>query len=107
MKKYTETEINSNESLTGNIIVTFTNDSEVKYSGYGLVYGVAYVATLVKNGVIYINKSWTRKKIKTLSGHLFVNAGDSLRCIDDEIYFYNQDGGHRLRIPEIWKDSNV
>ena len=98
MKKYTETEMNPKESLTGNIIVTFTNDSEVKYSGYGLVYGLAYVATLVKNGVIYMNKSWMKKKIKTLSGDLFVNAGDSLRYFDDEIYFYNQDGGHRLRM---------
>ena len=107
MEKYTETKLDSNESLTGNLMVTFTNDSEVKYSGYGLVYGLAYVAALVKNGVIYMNKSWMRKKIKTLSGDLFVNAGDSLRCIDDEIYFYNQDGGHRLRMPEIGKDSNV
>ena len=103
MQKYTETEINSNESLTGNVIVTFTNDSEVKYSGHGL----AYVQALFKNGVFYKNKSWMKKKIKTLSGDLFVNAGDSLRYIDDEIYFYNQDGGHRLRMPEIGKDSNL
>ena len=96
MKKYTETEINSNESLTGNIILTFTNDSEVKYTGGpGLTY---LAAALVKNGVIYKNKSWMNKKIKTLSGDLFVNAGDSLRYVDDEIYFYNQDGGHRLRM---------
>lgn len=107
MQHSIENEMNPKESLTGNIIVTFTNDSEVKYSGYGIVYGLAYVATLVKNSVIYINKSWTRKKIKTLSGDLFVNAGDSLRYIDDEIYFYNQDGGHRLRMPEIGKDSNI
>ena len=107
MQKYIETEIDSNKSLTGNIIVTFTNDSEVKYSGYGLAYGLAYVATLVKNGIIYKNKGWMEKKIKTLSGDLFVNAGDSLRYVDDEIYFYNQDGGHRLQMPEIGKDSNV
>ena len=92
MEKYTETEINSNESLTGNIIVTFTNDSEVKYSGYGL----AYVQALVKHGIIYTDISWTRKKIKTLSGDLFINAGDSLIYFDDEIYFYNQDGAYRL-----------
>lgn len=95
------------KDTTGNLFVTFTNDSEVKYSGYGLAYGLAYVAALVKNGVIYINKSWMKKKIKTLSGDLFVNAGDSLRYVDDEIYFYNQDGGHRLRMPEIGKNSNV
>ena len=92
MEKYIETEINSNESLTGNIIVTFTNDSEVKYSGHGY----AYVEAMVKNGIIYKNKSWTKKKIKTLSGDLSINAGDSLRYFDDEIYFYNQDGAHRL-----------
>ena len=103
MQKYTETEMNPKESLTDNIIVTFTNDSEVKYSGYGL----AYVLSLVKNGDFYKNKSWMKKKIKTLSGDLFVNAGDSLRYVDDEIHFYNQDGGHRLRMPEIEKDSNV
>lgn len=91
------------KDTTGNLILTFTNDSEVKYNGPGL----AYVAALVKNGVIYINKSWMKKKIKTLSGDLFVNAGDSLRYVDDEIYFYNQDGGHRLRMPEIGKDNNV
>ena len=94
MKKYTETEINSNESLTGNIIVTFTNDSEVKYSGHGL----SYVQALVKNGVFYKNKSWMKKKIKTLSGDLLINAGDSLRYFDDVFYFYNQDGVHRLRM---------
>ena len=94
MQKYIENEMNSNESLTGNVIVTFTNDSEVKYSGHGL----AYVQAFVKHGIIYKNKSWLKKKIKTLSGDLFVNAGDSLRYVDDEIYFYNQDGGHRLRM---------
>ena len=107
MEKYIETEIDSNKSLTGNIIVTFTNDSEVKYSGYGLAYGLAYVATLVKNGIIYKNKGWMEKKIKTLSGDLFVNAGDSLRYVDDEIYFYNQNSKHRLQMPEIGKNNNV
>ena len=81
------------EAMTGdNSIVTFTDDSEVKYSGHGL----AYVEGLVKHGIIYTNNSWTKKKIKTLSGDLFINAGDSLRYFDDEIYFYNQDGAHRL-----------
>lgn len=75
-----------------NSIITFTNDSEVKYSGHGL----AYVEALVKNGIIYTNNGWTKKKIKTLSGDLFINAGDSLRYFDDEIYFYNQEGAHRL-----------
>lgn len=81
------------EAMTSdNSIVTFTNDSEVKYSGYGL----AYVQALVKHGIIYTDISWTRKKIKTLSGDLFINAGDSLIYFDDEIYFYNQDGIYRL-----------
>ena len=81
------------EAMTSdNSIVTFTDDSEVKYSGHGL----AYVEGLVKHGIIYTNNSWTKKKIKTLSGDLFINAGDSLRYFDDEIYFYNQDGAHRL-----------
>lgn len=80
------------ENSVDNSIVTFTNDSEVKYSGHGL----AYVEGLVKHGIIYTNNSWTKKKIKTLSGDLFINAGDSLRYFDDEIYFYNQDGAHRL-----------
>ena len=83
------------EAITSdNSILTFTNDSEVNYSGHS----IPYVQALVKHGIIYTNISWTRKKIKTLSGDLFVNAGDSLRYIDDEIYFYNQDGGHRLRM---------
>ena len=76
------------ESSVDNSIVTFTNDSEVNYSGHGL----AYVQALVKHGIIYTDISWTRKKIKTLSGDLFINAGDSLVYVDDEIYFYNQDG---------------
>ena len=81
------------EAMTSdNSILTFTNDSEVNYSGHGL----AYVQALVKHGIIYTDISWTRKKIKTLSGDLFINAGDSLRYFDDEIYFYNQDGAHRL-----------
>ena len=92
MQKYTETEMNPKESLTGNVIVTFTNDSEVKYSGHGL----AYVQALVEHGIIYTDISWTRKKIKTLSGDLFINAGDSLVYFDDEIYFYNKDGVYRL-----------
>ena len=98
MEHYTETEMKPKESLTGNIIVTFTNDSEVKYSGYGLAYGLAYVQALVKHGIIYTDISWTRKKIKTLSGDLFINAGNSLRYFDDVFYFYNQDGVHRLRM---------
>ena len=80
------------EGSVGNSILTFTNDSEVNYSGHGL----AYVQAFVKHGIIYTDISWTRKKIKTLSGDLFINAGDSLRYFDDEIYFYNQDGAHRL-----------
>ena len=81
------------EAMTSdNSTVTFTNDSEVNYSGHGL----AYVQALVKHGIIYTDISWTRKKIKTLSGDLFINAGDSLRYFDDVIYFYNQDGVHRL-----------
>ena len=81
------------EAITSdNSILTFTNDSEVNYSGHSL----PYVQALVKHGIIYTNISWTRKKIKTLSGDLFINAGDSLRYFDDEIYFYNQDGAHRL-----------
>ena len=83
------------EAMTSdNSIVTFTDNSEVKYSGPGL----AYVQALFKHGIFYKNKSWMNKKIKTLSGDLFVNAGDSLRYVDNEIYFYNQDGGHRLRM---------
>ena len=83
------------EAMTdGDSILTFTNDSEVNYSGHGL----AYVQALVEHGIIYTDISWTRKKIKTLSGDLFINAGDSLVYFDDEIYFYNQDGGHRLRM---------
>ena len=92
----------------GNLILTFTNDSEVNYSGHGL----AYVQALVKHGTIYTDISWTRKKIKTLSGDLFINAGDSLIYFDDEIYFYNQDGGHRLRMKKggkmpVDKDSRI
>lgn len=83
------------EAMTSdNSILTFTNDSEVKYSGHCL----PYIQALVKHGIIYTNISWTRKKIKTLSGDLLINAGDSLRYFDDEIYFYNQDGAHRLRM---------
>ena len=82
------------ENSVDNSIVTFTNDSEVNYSGHGLAY--VYVEALVKNGIIYTNKSWTKKKIKTLSGDLFINNGDSLRYFDYEFYFYNQDGAHRL-----------
>ena len=95
MENYTETEMNPKESLTGNVIVTFTNDSEVKYSGYARPCPL-YVLALVKNGVLYKNKSWMMKKIKTLSGDLFINAGDSLVYFDDEIYFYNKDGVYRL-----------
>ena len=81
------------EAMTSdNSIVTFTNDSEVNYSGHGL----SFVQALVKHGIIYTDISWTKKKIKTLSGDLFINAGDSLIYFDDEIYFYNQDGAHRL-----------
>ena len=83
------------EAMTSDTsILTFTNDSEVKYSGHSL----PYVQALVKHGIIYTNISCTRKKIKTLSGDLLINAGDSLRYFDDEIYFYNQDGAHRLRM---------
>ena len=81
------------EAMTSdNSILTFTNDSEVNYSGHGLT----YVQDLVKHGIIYTDISWTRKKIKTLSGDLFINAGDSLVYFDDEIYFYNKDGVYRL-----------
>ena len=80
------------ERSVDNSIVTFTNDSEVKYSGHGY----AYVEAMVKNGIIYKNKSWTKKKIKTLSGDLSINAGDSLNYFDGEIYFCNQDGAYRL-----------
>ena len=81
------------EAMTdGDSILTFTNDSEVNYSGHGL----AYVQALVEHGIIYTDISWTRKKIKTLSGDLFINAGDSLVYFDDEIYFYNKDGIYRL-----------